>query len=131
MNTQNRETATNPLIEAAKNQTLSRKLKKYVRECRPPPDADPKRDTGRLPNFAGFCGSLGCGLDALNELKNEMPSDYAYLCAVLEDEALNSTRSATIVGAYLKEKFGYGTKSEGGNGQVRLLFEHDILEDGA
>ena len=124
--------AENALLRAAKNGSLSRKLKSYVKSCRPPPDADPKRDTGRLPTLAGFCGSLGCGTSAVLELQKQYPPLFAYLCAVLEDEALNSTRSPTIVNAYLKEHFGYGEKAtEPEDEAIRLIFEHDIREDGS
>ena len=121
----------NALLEAAKKGTLTKKLKAYVKSCRPPPDADPKKD-GRLPTLAGFCGSLECGVSAAAELQKEYPSLFEYLCAVLEDEALNATRcSPTIVNAYLKEHFGYGEKqNEEQDETVRLIFEHDILEDG-
>ena len=77
---------------------------------------------------------LECGTDSIEELRTQYPAQYAYLCAVFEDEALNSTRSPTIVNAYLKEKFGYGAHTENGentDGTVRLVFEHDITEDGA
>ena len=122
----------NALLDAARKGTLTKKLKDYVKSCRPPPDADPKKD-GRLPTLAGFCGSLECGVNAAVDLQKEYPSLYEYLCAVLEDEALNATRcSPTIVNAYLKEHFGYGEKqTEEQDDTLRLIFEHDILEDGA
>ena len=122
----------NALICAAKDGSLPRKLKQYIKSCRPPPDADPKKDSGRLPTLAGFCGRLGCGTASVDDLKRAFPSLFEYLCAVLEDEALNSTRSPTIVNAYLKEHFGYGEKStDSETDAVRLIFDHDILEDGA
>lgn len=119
------------LVRAAKEGSLARKLKQYVKSCRPPPDADPKKE-GRLPTLAGFCGKLGCGVSAVPELQRQFPEQFEYLCAVLEDEALNATRcSPTIVNAYLKEHFGYGEKApEADEEAVRLIFEHDILEDG-
>ena len=53
---------------------------------------------------------------------------------VLEDEALNAELSPTVLTAYLKKRLGYGEKSEATTsaecGQLRLVFEHDILEDG-
>ena len=121
----------NALIRAAKEGSLTRKLKHYIRSCRPPPDADPKKE-GRLPTLAGFCGKLECGVSAAMELQKQFPLQFEYLCAVLEDEALNATRcSPTIVNAYLKEHFGYGEKAPAGDEEpVRLIFEHDILEDG-
>ena len=125
------ENGVNPLISAAKDGSLSKKLEKYVKSCRPPPDADPKKE-GRLPTLAGFCGKMGCGTSAVDDLQKQCPESFAYLCAILEDEALNSTRSPTIVNAYLKEHFGYGEKAPATEDEaVRLIFEHDILEDGA
>ena len=117
----------NTLIHAAKHGTLSRKLKAYLKSCRSP---DPKKQDERLPNFAGFCASLGCGTRALDALRKAMPDVFDYLAAVLEDEALNSSRSPAIVNAYIKEKFG-GKESDAGDAGLQLFFEHNILEDGA
>ena len=54
--------------------------------------------------------------------------------SIFEDEALNSTQRATILSAYMKEHLGFGEKKEGGAtlpmGDVKVVFEHDILEDG-
>ena len=121
-----------PIVRAARDGTLSKKLKKYLWDCRPPEDADPKKDPGRLPTLAGFCGSLGCGIGAAAELKQGFPDLFDYVAAVLEDEALNSGRSPALLNAYLKERLGYGDKPEkenDGDG-VQLIFAHDILEDG-
>ena len=50
-------------------------------------------------------------------------------------EALNAELSPTVLTAYLKKRLGYGEKSEATTstecGQLRIVFEHDILEDGA
>lgn len=121
------------LIDAARDGSLPKKIKKYLAACRPPPDADPKKEIGRLPTLAGFCSSLGCGLHSAEELEREFPDDFDYLCAVLEDEALNSTRSPTLINTYLKERLHYGEKGEttGADGMVQPIFEHDILEDGS
>ena len=122
----------NPLIRAAEDGTLTRKLKRYVKSCRPPTDTDSKKETGRLPTMAGFCSQLQCGTSSVLALQQQYPRLFEYLCAVLEDEALNSGRSPAIVNAYLKEHFGYGEKlPEGEDEAMRLIFEHDILEDGA
>lgn len=131
MNQPIREERRNPLLRAAADGSLPRKLKKYVASCRPPPSSDPKRE-GRLPNLAGFCSMLRCGTSAIEEFRCEYPQEFDYVCAVLEDEALNSSRSPAIVNAYLKEKFRYGERGEatGRESDVRLVFEHDILEDG-
>ena len=58
------------------------------------------------------------------------------LCAMFEDEALNSGLSATLISAYLKKHLGYGDKAETASKssmeleQIKLVFEHDIYEDG-
>ena len=118
-----------PLIRAAEEGTLSRKLKAYLKSCRLPNDGDAKKHEERLPNFAGFCASLKCGTRALEELRRIYPRVFDYLAAVLEDEALNSSRSPAIVNAYLKDKFG-ARESREDEDRIRLIFEHDVLEDG-
>ena len=128
MNKLVRHGKSNPLSRAAADGSLSRKLRRYVISCRPPPEGDPKRD-GRLPNLAGFCSTLRCGTAAVEEFRRDHPDEFDYVCAVLEDEALNSSRSPAIVNAYLKEKFWYDGKDEA-EGEMRLVFDHDILEDG-
>ena len=119
----------NTLIRAAERGTLSRKLKAYLNSCRIP-NVDTKKQEERLPNFAGFCASLGCGTRALEALRKAKPDVFDYLAAVLEDEALNSSRSPAIVNAYIKDKFGGREDPEEAVG-LQLVFEHDILEDGA
>jgi len=122
----------NALIQAACDGALPKKIKKYLTSCRPPPDSDPKKDSGRLPTLAGFCSSLGCGLQAAAELEQEYPLEFDYLCAVLEDGALNAAKSPTLLNHYLKERLRYGEKVDGGGDVIpQPIFEHDILEDGA
>ena len=130
VNERDEERAESPLVRAARESSLSKKLKKYLRECRPPPDADPKKESGRLPNLAGFCASLGCGVRDTEVLRREYPAAHDYLLAVMEDEALNSNRSTTLLNTYLKERFGYGEKQEDTPSMLQPVFEHDILEDG-
>ena len=79
---------------------------------------------------------MGCGVGASEELRTSAPDAYDLLCAVLEDEALNFSISPTVMSAYLKQRLGYGEKpdtpaSSAECGEMRLVFEHDILEDGA
>ncbi len=64
----------------------------------------------------------------------EQQEEYDALLAVFEDEALNSGLSPTVVSAYLKHRLGYGEKTEEktavASEGVKLIFEHDIFEDG-
>ncbi len=127
-------TPQNPLLLSASDGSLSRKLKRYLKSCRPPEDADPKREVGRLPNPAGFCIFLGCGIACLEELKAALPSCYDYLRTVFEDELLNANRlpSAGLASVYFKERLGFGeTQEKEAAPPLRLLFEHDMEVDGA
>lgn len=126
----------NAMMKAAANGRLARKLREYISSCRPPPDADSKKNLGRFPNLAGFCRHLGCGLIASEELRVTHPTQYDFVCAVLEDEALNFSPSPTVTAAYLKQRLGYGEKPDAAAaatecGSLQLIFEHDIAEDGA
>lgn len=128
--------APNAMIKAAASGRLARRLKEYLTDCRPPPDADPKKVPGRFPNMAGFCRHLGCGLTAADELHAAYPAQHDFVCAVLEDEALNFSPSPTVTTAYLKQRLGYGEKPDAATasaecGPLQLIFEHDIAEDGA
>ncbi len=125
-----KEKKQNPLLCAAEQKKLGGLLKKYLKGCRPPPQADPKKEPGRFPNLAGFCAMLGCGVEAGRELEQAFPKLYGHLLAVLEDEALNSGRSPALLNAYLKERLGYGEKGEAAEPLLQPVFEHDILEDG-
>lgn len=89
----------------------------------------------RFPNFAGFCRYLGVGVEALEDVFKGYPDSYGVLCAVFEDEALNSELSPTVVTAYLKQRLGYGEKQEQVTAscelpELKLVFDHDIFEDG-
>ena len=114
---------------------LPAKLKRYIKSCRPPPDADPKRNPGRLPTLAGFCNFLGVGLSGMDRLHREDPLLFDRICTALEDEALNYSPTPTLLSAYLKKRLGYAEEREGDVREVtcnemRLIFEHDIEEDG-
>ena len=124
------------LKDAVESGRLERYLSGYLKSCLPSPAADPKRDRGRFPNLAGFCRWLGCGLSELDSLRISFPDAHDYLCAVMEDEALNNAAlSPTLATAYLKRRLGYAERSEGVSeatcGEMRVIFEHDISEDGA
>ena len=91
--------------------------------------------TGRFPNLAGFCRDIGMGLDAFGRAMDAYPETYGLLCAIFEDEALNSPLSGTVVSAYLKRRLGYGDKGAEERTlcetpELSISFDHDIFEDG-
>ena len=89
----------------------------------------------RFPNVAGFARSLGIGVDLLRRVRRRYPEQYDAVLALLEDEALNCGKSPTILSAYLKERLDFGEKKEGGASEsgaerLKIVFEHNISEDG-
>lgn len=89
----------------------------------------------RFPNVAGFCRYFGIGHQKYERLSKKYPEEFEKLAAILEDEALNSEISASVLTAYLKKRLGYtdadkSEKNEVEAGQIRLIFDHDILSDG-
>ena len=121
------------LADAAEQDHLERWIRRYLKSCRPETDG---KKNGRFPNLAGFCRFMGCGMNAVEDLRLSHPDAAEYLIAVMEDEALNSpVLSPTVVSAYLKRRLAYGEKSissasQTDCGEMRLIFEHDISEDG-
>lgn len=105
----------------------------YVLRCRGEPCGNPK-SAGRIPNVAGFCRSLGVTLSDFERLRKTRPEHHGAICAALEDEALNSQMTATILSIYLKHRLGYSDDREEvgvtDSGQLRLIFDHDAFEDG-
>lgn len=77
---------------------------------------------------------MGVGISSIKNIEGRWPELYSALLAIFEDEALNSDKNATILNAYIKERLNFGEKKEGGAtlpvGDVQLVFEHDIAEDG-
>ncbi|MBR2926978.1 MAG: hypothetical protein IKC31_05330 [Clostridia bacterium] len=108
-------------------------LQSYLDSCHSVQEPN-KKKASVFPNLAGFCRRLGEGLGWIESLRHSQPTLYDRICTVLEDEALNAELSPTVLTAYLKKRLGYGEKSEATTsaecGQLRLVFEHDILEDG-
>ena len=111
----------------------------YVKGCRLSlEEAESKnsrsKSVDRFPNIAGFARSLGVGVSSIKNIESKWPELYGALLAIFEDEALNSDKNATILNAYIKERLNFGEKKEGGAtlpvGDVKLVFEHDIEEDG-
>lgn len=117
-----------------KNGILLEEVEKYVLDCFDASDAEKRGRTGRFPNLAGFCRRLGTSPSHLASLGEEYPELYEAILSVFEDEALNSSQSPTLLTAYMKERLGFGEKKEPASavqsGDVRLIFEHDVSEDG-
>lgn len=112
----------------------------YVRRCKARTGElegkGPRSRSGEtFPNLAGFARSLGVGVSSIRNIAVKWPEQYGALLAIFEDEALNSDKNATILNTYIKERLNFGEKREGGAtlplGDVQLVFEHDIEEDGA
>ena len=86
-----------------RNDLLLPLAEQYVRECLSEEGARPsgkrKDSSGRFPNLAGFCRTLCTGLLWIEALRCEYPEQYGALCALFEDEALNSSQSATVISA--------------------------------
>ena len=116
---------------------LQYELDQYLEECRPPPEEGGKKGAvGRLPTLAGFSRFLGCTQRELMRLEGKDPMLYDHILTVLEDELLNFAPSPTLLNAYLKQRIGYGevgerASAEASCGQMKLIFEHNIEEDGA
>ncbi len=123
------------LIRACERGKLLELAEEYAAECYEGcAQSDGKKARRRFPNLAGFCRRLGIGTEQIKLLRSEYPEQYGALLSLLEDEALNSSQSATVLTAYMKEHLDFGEKKEGGasfmSGDIKLVFEHDILEDG-
>ena len=77
---------------------------------------------------------LGVGVSSFKLVDEEWHDQYSAMLALFEDEALNSDKNATVLNTYIKERLNFGEKKEGGAsmhmGDVKLVFEHDIGEDG-
>jgi len=123
---------------------LMEQLDAYLAFCRQAKDGTEERSRGKggkeslFPNLAGFCRWMGGGLSDAEALRTVNARLYGRIGAVLEDEALNADLSPTVLSAYLKRRLGYGdtegsaksTAVPGDGEQLRLVFDHDILEDG-
>ena len=94
-----------------------------------------KKKSSRFPNVAGFCRYFGIGQGKFDRLAKKYPDEFEKVSAALEDEALNAEISPSLLGAYLKRRLGYSESTENEKndvdvGQLKLVFEHDIAEDG-
>ena len=95
-------------------------------------------DRALFPNLAGFGRAMGIGLGELQRLGGQYPEVYDAILAVLEDGALNAERipgkSALLAMTYFRRRLGYEqSKAEvkqESTKEVRVVFDHDIEEDG-
>ncbi len=93
------------------------------------------RDNGaRLPNISGFLRRLRFGAAELDRLRRDHKLLYRTVLMTFEDEAINSSRSPSLVSVYLKqylrEDGDAPDESESRCGALTLVFDHDIAVDG-
>ena len=136
--------------ELCKDGSIYERLKNYLSDCARSREDEPDEhnDTKRVadlkrakykssqkstfPNLAGFCRYLGISTGEFEKLICNYPLQHGRILTVLEDEALNSEMSATLLSTYLKKRIGYDStqqipcREEG----IQISFEHDIFEDG-
>lgn len=114
----------NLLAESVEKDELSHLFASYIDYC---------ATKEKIPNLAGFCRYFGGSMGDILSLRERRPALYGELCAALEDEAINSKMSSSVLSVYLKQRLGYvGDKppdKEDVSG-VRLVFEHDPYADG-
>jgi len=115
------------------DEDVLRKVRSYIERCRE--TSEGSRGKGRFPNLAGLCLALGVGIEAFEREMESRPQVRDMICTVLEDEAINFDPSTSMISTYLKKRLGYGDKSGGGHtsceaGDLQVVFEHDIFEDG-
>ena len=124
-----------PLEEAADDGSIVELFDSYLLRCRDECSDSKRKNAGRIPNVAGFCRFTQSTLSDFERLRHTRPEVHGALCAALEDEALNSEMSASILSVYLKLRLGYAGETEDvsrvtDTGQLRLIFDHDAFEDG-
>ena len=113
--------------------TVVKRAETYVRRCRVKTDG-----RVRFPNLTGFCRVLGIGMEEMSRLGIKYPKIYDAILAVLEDGALNAecvpAKSALLAMTYFRRRLGYevakAARAEESAGPTRVIFEHDIGEDG-
>lgn len=92
----------------------------YIKEC---------VENKRLPNLAGLCRYLDISAEAFGTLPESYHEQISKIRDALEDEALNSGMSATVIGSYLKRRLGYDDDTED-EGELVVVFDHDANADG-
>ena len=123
------------LEEAADNGSIVDFFDEYLNRCHSESAEGKRKNAGRIPNVAGFCRFTGSTLSDFERLRSTRPEIHGALCAALEDEALNSEMSASVLSVYLKLRLGYTGEAKVGTGiadtgKLRLIFDHDAYEDG-
>lgn len=128
--------------DACRRKIYHKLLESYLQACRSESlsedtsDASSKKSPKeRFPNLAGFCRFLKIGAEDLSRISEEFPDAFTYICTALEDEALNSSLSPTLLNNYLKRRLGYdevpNAKHRDTETQRPIVqFEHDIFRDG-
>lgn len=114
-------------------QVLPDLAERYLLNCREEKSANGKHE--RFPNLAGFCRFCGFNGSTIERMKRDYPESYSALCMIFEDEALNSEISPSVLSVYLKKRLGYSSDTENLSsscdlGQLKLVFEHDVIADG-
>ena len=110
---------------------IPKKLKAYLAACHD------GREQQVFPNLAGFCRYLGVGIREFCAVGERYPEVYDAVMTELEDEALNARRlpanSASLTAAYFKRRLGYEGQehAEKSEGEVSVMFDHDIAQAGA
>ena len=127
------------LEAACRKGEIYRVLEEYIKSCTEDTEVSvdeakksSKKGKKRFPNVAGFCRYCGIGEGEYDRLTEEYPLEFERIQAVFEDEALNSEISPTILTAYMKRWIGYEKtpKTQLCDGQLKIIFDHDIMEDG-
>ena len=123
------------ILQADNGGNIINLLEQYVISCNTESLKDNSKTSSKskqgFPNLAGFCRFIKVSTSELESFGRENPEVYGRILAVLEDEALNSKLSPTILSAYMKKRLNYDRSSPiESNTQLEIKFEHDIFEDG-
>ena len=129
------EATVSDIERACEEERLDALAEVYIAFCKSSVEGEKKatkKSAGRFPNVAGFCRYFRIGASEYECLAQKYPAEFEKLYAMLEDEALNSDISPTILSAYMKKRLGYDRESEREitDGQLKIVFDHNIMEDG-
>ncbi len=102
-----------------KKDALKSKLREYIDSVLSSERKHP------FPNLAGFCRHIGISANELFSLKKKRPNDFSSVMLELEDAALNSGATASLINLYLRQYGFWKPQSEDD-----IFCDHDMLEDG-